>query len=101
MQAGPVHDLMRAINSPFGANTKTCPSNACATNRRRHSSRLRIEFHEPMLVIGDQNTTVRGDFKSVGPALVLDRERPFAAGRDPEDASKGNVDDIEIALGIE
>src|SRR6266481_1346595 len=34
VQLDPAQDLMRAINSPLGANTNTCPSEACATNRR-------------------------------------------------------------------
>src|SRR6267143_954014 len=34
IQLGPAQDLIRAINSPLGANTNTCPSEACATNRR-------------------------------------------------------------------
>src|SRR6202162_3522720 len=34
VQLGPAQDLIRAINSPLGANTNTCPSDACATNRR-------------------------------------------------------------------
>src|SRR5262249_21763843 len=32
VQLAPAQDLMRAINSPLGANTKTWPSEACATN---------------------------------------------------------------------
>src|SRR6266446_5471319 len=34
VQLGPAQDLTRAISSPFCANTNTCPSDACATNRR-------------------------------------------------------------------
>src|ERR1700682_6387528 len=34
VQVAPAQDLMRAINSPLGANTNTCPSDACATNNR-------------------------------------------------------------------
>src|SRR6478752_5749909 len=34
VQLGPAQDLMRAIDSPLGANTNTCPSDACATNSR-------------------------------------------------------------------
>src|SRR5882757_5902093 len=34
VQLGPAQDLIRAINSPLGANTNTCPSEACATNSR-------------------------------------------------------------------
>src|SRR3954470_24180482 len=34
VQVGPAQDLIRAINSPLGANTNTCPSDACATNSR-------------------------------------------------------------------
>src|SRR5260370_31762504 len=34
VQLGPAQDLIRAISSPLGANTKTCPSEACATNSR-------------------------------------------------------------------
>src|SRR6478609_11116284 len=34
VQLGPAQDLMRAINSPLGANTNTCPNDACATNKR-------------------------------------------------------------------
>src|SRR5258708_5374151 len=34
VQVGPAQDFMRAVNSPLGANTNTCPSGACATNSR-------------------------------------------------------------------
>src|SRR5260370_29181674 len=34
VQVAPAQDLIRAINSPLGANTNTCPSDACATNSR-------------------------------------------------------------------
>src|SRR5260370_6286092 len=34
VQLAPAQDLTRAINSPLGANTNTCPSDACATNSR-------------------------------------------------------------------
>src|SRR5437660_11617740 len=34
VQLAPAQDLIRAINSPLGANTNTCPSDACATNSR-------------------------------------------------------------------
>jgi len=34
VQVEPAQDLMRAISSPFGANTKTWPAEACATNSR-------------------------------------------------------------------
>src|ERR1700753_3503408 len=41
VQLGPVQDLIRAISSPLGANTKTGPSEACATNRRPGLSMVR------------------------------------------------------------
>jgi hypothetical protein len=56
-----------------------------------HPSRLRIEFLEAVLGIGDQNTSVRGDFKSVGPARIRDHERPFAAGHPGERHTPGQV----------
>ncbi|MGY4458922.1 hypothetical protein ACVWYI_002882 [Bradyrhizobium sp. LB13.1] len=41
------------------------------------------------------------DLQSVRPALIFDRDRPFAIGLDAEDAAEGNVDDVEIAILVE
>ena len=68
---------------------------------RLHPSRLRIELHEAVPIVGHEDTSVGRDFQPVRPAAILDRERPLAAGGDLEDAPEGNVDDIEIAVGVE
>jgi hypothetical protein len=52
-------------------------------------------------IVGHEDTSVGRDFQPVRPAAILDRERPLAAGGDLEDPPEGNVDDIEIAVGVE
>src|SRR6266487_1273597 len=161
VQLGPAQDLMRAINSPLGANTNTCPSEACATNsrpalsivrpsgplapkveqkrptletlpsfingkalslvgkidlairrdvqivaplegfgiarrqHRLHPSRLCIELHNAVHVVGDKDASIGADLQTVGPAVIFCHQRPFAVRRDPKNATERNIDDVE------
>lgn len=54
-----------------------------------------------MAIIGDQNAAVGRDLQSVWPAVILENERPFAVGRYLKNAAEGNVDDVEMAGGVE
>src|SRR6476660_4015287 len=63
VQLGPAQDLMRAIDSPLGANTNTCPSDACATN-----SRPALSIVSPSGPIGAEHRTEAAD---LGDAAVL------------------------------
>ena len=54
-----------------------------------------------MHIVGDQDAAVLADLQAVRPALIFDHQRPCLVGRDPEDAAEGNIDDVEIAVGVE
>jgi hypothetical protein len=57
-----------------------------------HPPCLRIELHDAVAIVGDKNAAVAADLEAVGPAVILDRERPFPVRRDLEDAPKWNID---------
>ena len=61
----------------------------------------RVELHDAVPVVGDQDAPVAADLQPVGPAVIFDDQRPFPVRRDPEDAAEGDIDDVEIAVGIE
>ena len=66
-----------------------------------HPPRPRIEFHDAVHVVGNQDAAVAADLQAVGPAVIFDHQRPCAVRRDPEDAPERNIDDVEIAFGVE
>ena len=68
---------------------------------RLHPPRLGVELHDAVHVVGDQDAAVAADLQAVRPAVIFDHQRPCPVRRDPEDAAEGNVDDVEIAVGVE
>src|SRR5262249_6269349 len=61
----------------------------------------RVEPQYPLAVIRDPDAAVLVDRKAVGPAVVFGDERPTQVGRDAEDASVRDIDDVEVARAIE
>ena len=68
---------------------------------RRHGAAGRIEQHDPALVIGDEHAAVAVNLQPVRPAIILGHKLPRAIRADTEDASIGNVGDVQPALPIE
>ena len=58
-------------------------------------ARRRIELHDAMAIIRDEDAAVLVDLQAIGLAVILGRQCDHAIGRDPEDPPPGHVDDIE------
>jgi len=71
------------------------------SQHRLHPPRLDVEFENAAPIIRNEDAPVPADLQSVRPTLIFDDQRPVAVGRNPEDATEGNVDDVEMTFGIE
>ena len=47
---------------------------------QRHLAAARIERHEPMAVVGDEDPAVARDLQAVGLAVIFGDQREFAGG---------------------
>src|SRR5207247_5598464 len=63
--------------------------------------RLRVEQHQPALVVGDENPAALVDLQPVRPAVVLHDQLPFPFRVDPEYAPEGNVHAPQVPVAIE
>jgi hypothetical protein len=91
--------------SPFDAKCRSLhplkDSELRAVSTGRIRPRVHIELHDAVAIVGDKDASVGTDLQAVGPAVIFCYQRPFAVRRDLEDASERDVDDAEIAVGIE
>ncbi len=67
----------------------------------RDAAANRIEQHDAVSVIRDEDPAVLGDLQPVRFAVILGDERELADRRDSEHAAIRDVDDVEIAVAIE
>ncbi len=61
----------------------------------------RVELHDAVLVVGNEDLAVVADFQPVGVAVVVRGYVPFALWAYPEDLPERNIDDPKIALAVE
>src|SRR5580704_3612683 len=61
----------------------------------------RIEQHQPLLVVGDEDAAVLVDLEPVRLAVPFRDDREFAVARHPQYLAVRNIDDIEIAGAVE
>ena len=64
---------------------------------RQHLPCPRVELHDPVHVVGDEDAALGVDLQPVGPAVILHHQRPLLVRRYFEDAAEGNIDDVKIA----
>jgi hypothetical protein len=62
---------------------------------------LTSELHDAVPVVGHKNASVGGNLQAVGPAVIFHNQRPLAVRRNAKNASERDVDDVEIAFGVE
>ncbi len=62
---------------------------------------LRVEQHQPLLVVGDEDAAILVDLEAVGLAVPFRDDGELALRRHPQNLAVRDVDDIEIAGAVE
>ncbi len=70
-------------------------------DQRRHLAARRIEQHQALLVVGDEDAAVLVDLEPVGLAVVLGDDAELASRRHLHDLAVRDVDDVEVAGAVE